>query len=162
MRYIGESQLAKDLVTKDYVDNKVANLASKDDIVHKSDLTAYATKDELKGIELTPGPKGNDGVGITNTTIRYAVGTTGTTAPKYADWFASPPSVPEGMFLWTEVVWNYSDKTTKTAYSVTKMGGQGSKGEPGPAGKDAVLNVQVVPFAPSSQEPGTIYLVRGV
>ncbi|VTT19366.1 phage protein [Streptococcus dysgalactiae subsp. equisimilis] len=86
MRYIGESQLAKDLVTKDYVDNKVANLASKDDIVHKSDLTAYATKDELKGIELTPGP----------------------------------------------------------------------------AGKDAVLNVQVVPFAPSYQEPGTIYLVRGV
>ncbi|WP_226324547.1 phage tail fiber repeat family protein [Streptococcus dysgalactiae] len=52
MRYIGESQLAKDLVTKDYVDNKVANLASKDDIVHKSDLTAYATKDELKKVSV--------------------------------------------------------------------------------------------------------------
>ncbi|MGV3082690.1 hypothetical protein [Streptococcus dysgalactiae] len=26
MKYIGESQLAKDLVTKDYVDNKVTNL----------------------------------------------------------------------------------------------------------------------------------------
>ncbi|AIU44405.1 hypothetical protein T12_63 [Streptococcus phage T12] len=34
MRYIGESQLSKDLVTKDYVDNKVTNLASKDDIVN--------------------------------------------------------------------------------------------------------------------------------
>ncbi|QBX14552.1 hypothetical protein Javan141_0056 [Streptococcus phage Javan141] len=34
MKYIGESQLAKDLVTKDYVDNKVTNLASKNDIVN--------------------------------------------------------------------------------------------------------------------------------
>lgn len=52
MRYIGESQLSKDLVTKDYVDNKVTNLANKDDIVRKSDLTAYATKDELKKISV--------------------------------------------------------------------------------------------------------------
>ncbi|WP_283264170.1 hypothetical protein [Streptococcus dysgalactiae] len=31
MRYIGESQLAKDLVTKDYVDNKTANFITRSD-----------------------------------------------------------------------------------------------------------------------------------
>lgn len=34
MKYIGESQLAKDLVTKDYVDNKMVNLVSKNDITN--------------------------------------------------------------------------------------------------------------------------------
>lgn len=31
MKYIGNSQLAKDLVTKDYVDNKTANFITKGD-----------------------------------------------------------------------------------------------------------------------------------
>lgn len=150
-------------------------------------LDQYATKTELKRIELTPGPKGSDGapgldgprgatgpagVGITNTTIRYATGTLGTTVPRYGEWFTTPPYVPEGQFLWTEVVWQYSNGTTQTAYSVSKMGEQGpigpqgppgqqgKQGRQGPAGRDAVLNVQVVSSAPSYQAPGVIYLVR--
>lgn len=158
-----------------------------EDIVRQGQLAGYATKAELKRIELTPGPKGSDGapgldgprgatgpagVGITNTTIRYATGTTGTTVPQYGEWFTSPPYVPEGQFLWTEVVWQYSNRTTQTAYSVSKMGEQGpigpqgppgqqgKQGRQGPAGRDAVLNVQVVSSAPSYQVPGVIYLVR--
>lgn len=151
------------------------------DVVRQGQLSGYATKAELKRIELTPGPKGSDGapgldgprgatgpagVGVTNTTIRYATGTTGTTVPQYGEWFASPPYVPEGQFLWTEVVWQYSNGTTQTAYSVSKMGEQGppgqqgKQGRQGPAGRDAVLNVQVVSSAPSYQAPGVIYLVR--
>ncbi|WP_436801922.1 hypothetical protein [Streptococcus dysgalactiae] len=148
-------------------------------------LDQYATKAELKRIELTPGPKGSDGapgldgpigatgpagVGITNTTIRYATGTIGTTVPRYGEWFTSPPYVPEGQFLWTEVVWQYSNGTTQTAYSVSKMGEQGpigpqgppgQQGNPGRPGRDAVLNVEVVSSAPSYQQPNVIYLVKG-
>ncbi|EIQ81515.1 TPA: hypothetical protein VK231_001081 [Streptococcus pyogenes] len=143
--------------------------------------------DGQRGEAGPPGPKGNDGlpgldgprgatgpagVGITNTTIRYATGTIGTTVPRYGEWFTSPPYVPEGQFLWTEVVWQYSNGTTQTAYSVSKMGEQGPigpqgppgqqgrQGRQGPAGRDAVLNVQVVSSAPSYQAPGVIYLVR--
>ncbi|WP_269760020.1 hypothetical protein, partial [Streptococcus dysgalactiae] len=61
----------------------------------------------------------------------------------------------------------YTDGSTQTAYSVSKMGEQGppgqqgKQGRQGPAGRDAVLNVQVVPFAPSYQQPNVIYLVKG-
>ncbi|MDV5978036.1 collagen-like protein [Streptococcus canis] len=141
-----------------------------------------------KGEQGPPGPKGSDGapgldgprgatgpagVGITNTTIRYATGTLGTTVPRYGEWFTTPPYVPEGQFLWTEVVWQYSNGTTQTAYSVSKMGEQGpigpqgppgqqgKQGRQGPAGRDAVLNVQVVSGVPSRQLPDVIYLVKG-
>lgn len=124
------------------------------------------------GLDGPRGATGPAGVGITNTTIRYATGTLGTTVPRYGEWFTTPPYVPEGQFLWTEVVWQYSNGTTQTAYSVSKMGEQGPigpqgppgqqgrQGRQGPAGRDAVLNVQVVSSAPSYQAPGVIYLVR--
>ncbi|WAI93953.1 hypothetical protein MP619_04980 [Streptococcus dysgalactiae] len=128
--------------------------------------------DGAPGLDGPRGATGPAGVGITNTTIRYATGTLGTTVPRYGEWFTTPPYVPEGQFLWTEVVWQYSNGTTQTAYSVSKMGEQGPigpqgppgqqgmQGRQGPAGRDAVLNVEVVSSAPSYQSPGVIYLVR--
>ncbi|MDV6023015.1 hypothetical protein [Streptococcus canis] len=126
-------------------------------------------RDGAPGLDGPRGATGPAGVGITNTTIRYATGTIGTTVPRYGEWFTSPPYVPEGQFLWTEVVWQYSNGTTQTAYSVSKMGEQGPigpqgppgmQGLPGRPGRDAVLNVQVVSSAPNYQAPGVIYLVR--
>ncbi|VTS49051.1 collagen-like protein [Streptococcus dysgalactiae] len=177
------------VLTKEQISAAYAKKEHKHTVSDIADLNLdqYATKAELKRIELTPGPKGSDGapgldgprgatgpagVGITNTTIRYATGTLGTTVPRYGEWFTTPPYVPEGQFLWTEVVWQYSNGTTQTAYSVSKMGEQGpigpqgppgqqgKQGRQGPAGRDAVLNVQVVSSAPSYQAPGVIYLVR--
>ncbi|HEL1012883.1 TPA: hypothetical protein TVB68_002120 [Streptococcus equi subsp. ruminatorum] len=169
LKQVDVSDQLTDLLPKTEANSTYAKVSHKHTVSDITDLNLgqYATKAELKRIELTPGPRGatgSAGVGIINTTIRYAIGTTGTTVPRYGDWFTTPPDVPEGRFLWTEVVWKYSNKTTRTAYSVSKMGGQGPigpQGQPGPAGRDAVLNVQVVSSVPSRQLPDVIYLVKG-
>lgn len=88
------------------------------------DFTDVATKTDLQEIELTPGPQGAPGVGITSTVITYARSTSGTSAPT-SGWTSEVPSVPLGEFLWTKTVWNYSDNTSETGYSVAKMGADG-------------------------------------
>ena len=70
------------------------------------------------------GIAGKDGVGITSTSITYARSTSGTSAPT-TGWTSSVPSVPPGEFLWTKTIWNYSDNTSETGYSVAKMGADG-------------------------------------
>ena len=84
------------------------------------------------------GIAGKDGVGIRSTTITYAQGTSGTVAPT-SGWSSQVPNVPAGQFLWTKTVWTYTDNTTETGYSVSKIGEQGpqgAKGEQGPKGND--------------------------
>lgn len=84
------------------------------------------------------GLPGKDGVGIRNTTITYAIGISGTTAPA-SGWSSQVPYVPEGQYLWTKTVWEYTDNTSETGYSVSKIGEQGPKGDqgiPGPKGAD--------------------------
>lgn len=79
------------------------------------------------------GIAGKDGVGIKKTTITYAVGTSGTTAPT-SGWNSQVPNVPAGQFLWTKTVWTYTDNTDETGYSVSKIGEKGEKGEKGERG----------------------------
>ena len=82
----------------------------------------------------------DDGVGIKATTITYASSTSGTIAPT-SGWTSAVPSVPAGNFLWTKTVWDYTDDTSETGYSVAKMGEKGDKGDRGNdgiAGKDGV------------------------
>ena len=90
----------------------------------------YIAKDGNDG---TDGVAGKDGVGISSTTITYAVGTSGTTAPT-SGWDSQVPNVPTGQYLWTKTVWSYTDNTNETGYSVAKMGEQGPKGDPGKDG----------------------------
>lgn len=94
------------------------------------DFTDVATKTDLQEIELTPGPQGAPGVGITSTVITYARSTSGTSAPT-SGWTSSVPTVPAGEFLWTKTIWNYSDSTSETGYSVAKIGDTGPRGEDG-------------------------------
>lgn len=89
------------------------------------DFTDVATKTDLQEIELTPGPQGADGVGITSTVITYARSTSGTSAPT-SGWTSEVPSVPAGEFLWTKTIWNYSDSTSETGYSVARIGADGA------------------------------------
>ena len=89
------------------------------------DFTDVATKTDLQEIELTPGPQGAPGVGITSTVITYARSTSGTSTPT-SGWTSSVPPVPAGEFLWTKTIWNYSDSTSETGYSVAKMGADGT------------------------------------
>lgn len=81
----------------------------------------YIAKDGNNGAD---GVAGKDGVGILSTSITYQASTSGTTVPT-GTWSSQVPSVPNGQFLWTRTVWNYTDSTNETGYSVSKMGENG-------------------------------------
>ena len=76
------------------------------------------------------GDPGSDGKGITNTHITYQASTSGTTVPT-GTWTESIPSVAANQYLWTRTVITYTDGKTSTAYSVGKMGANGSPGSTG-------------------------------
>lgn len=87
----------------------------------------------VKGADGTNGAPGSDGVGVKGTTVTYQSSSSGTTIPT-GTWSTSIPSVPEGSFLWTRIVYSYSNGTSTTAYSVGKMGAKGDKGATGNTG----------------------------
>lgn len=87
------------------------------------------------------GIAGKDGVGIKKTTITYAAGTSGTTAPT-SGWNSQVPNVPAGQFLWTKTIWTYTDNTDETGYSVSKIGEKGEKGERGAQGERGPQGLQ--------------------
>lgn len=92
----------------------------------------YIAKDGNNGND---GIAGKDGVGIKKTTITYAQGISGTVPPT-SGWNSQVPNVPEGNYLWTKTVWDYTDNTSETGYSVSKMGEAGTQGVPGKPGAD--------------------------
>ncbi|SPS11312.1 hypothetical protein AMHIJAGA_01246 [Lactococcus lactis] len=102
---------------------------------------SYIAKDGNNGND---GIAGKDGVGIKKTTITYAVGTSGTTAPT-GGWNSQVPNVPAGQYLWTKTVWDYTDKTSETGYSVSKFGEKGDKGDQGVQGIQGVDGRQGIP-----------------
>lgn len=75
------------------------------------------------------GTDGQDGtsVEVTSTSVTYQVGTSGTTEPT-GQWVTTIPSVPQGQYLWTKTVVQYSDGNSTTAYSVSRQGANGSSG----------------------------------
>ncbi len=91
----------------------------------------YISKDGNDGND---GIAGKDGVGIKSTTITYAKSTSGITQPT-TGWTSTVPTVPAGQFLWTKTVWEYTDSTSETGYSVAKMGDNGTDGKDGDDGK---------------------------
>ncbi|WP_308902511.1 phage tail spike protein [Latilactobacillus curvatus] len=98
---------------------------------------AYIAKDGNSGKD---GIAGKDGVGIKSTTITYATSTSGTVTPT-TGWVTNPPAVSPGQFMWTKTVWNYTDNSSETGYSVAQAGNTGATGpvgRDGIAGKDGV------------------------
>ena len=85
------------------------------------------------------GINGQNGTSVTvkNTSITYQVGNSGTTKPT-GSWVADVPSVPNGQYLWTKTVVNYSDGKSTTSYSVSYKGTNGTNGINGTNGKDAI------------------------
>lgn len=104
----------------------------------------YVAKDGNNGND---GIAGKDGVGIKKTTITYAVGTSGTTAPT-SGWNSQVPNVPAGQFLWTKTVWTYTDNTNETGYSVSKIGEKGERGGQGPQGPQGLQGPQGIQGIP--------------
>ena len=73
------------------------------------------------------GSKGSTGNGIKSTTVTYQASTSGTTVPT-GTWSTSIPTVSAGSYLWTRVIFTYTDGTTATAYGVAKHGADGKDG----------------------------------
>ena len=80
------------------------------------------------------GPQGNPGAtgkGVASVAITYQGSASNTTAPT-GTWLTSPPSVPQGQYLWTRLIFTYTDNTTSgPVYSVAKQGSTGSTGAAG-------------------------------
>ncbi|MDN2970460.1 phage tail spike protein [Streptococcus suis] len=108
--------------------------------VASEQITFLNASDGLKGDKGDPGRDGiagKNGVGLQSTVITYASSSSGTNAPS-SGWASSVPTVPPGQYLWTKIVWNYSDSTSETGYNVSRIGRDGNTGRDGIAGKDGV------------------------
>lgn len=73
------------------------------------------------------GEKGDtgDAASITNKSVTYQVGSSGTTAPS-GPWLQDVPTVPQGQFLWTKTDVTFNTGDTITWYSVSRMGIDGT------------------------------------
>ena len=78
------------------------------------------------------GATGADGTSVTvkNPSVTYQVGSSGTDKPT-GTWSTTIPSVPNGRFLWTKTVVEYSDGKKTEAYSVSYKGTNGTNGSDG-------------------------------
>ena len=99
------------------------------------DITITNVKLEkgTKATEWTPHPDdlvGDTGKGIKSTAITYQASTSGTTVPT-GTWSGSIPTVSAGQYLWVRTIFSYSDNTTSTIYSVSRMGANGATGTNG-------------------------------
>jgi len=117
----------------------------------------YIAKDGNNGND---GIAGKDGVGIKKTTITYAVGTSGTTAPA-SGWNSQVPNVPAGQYLWTKTVWAYTDNTSETGYSVAKMGNTGPQGPTGAPGSNGNPGKIVSDTEPTTRFKGLTWKYSG-
>lgn len=91
----------------------------------------YIARDGNDG---TNGIAGKDGVGLHHTDITYAGSTSGTEPPT-GSWSSRIPEVQPGFYLWTRTIWHYTDSTSETGYSVSKIGEQGPRGIQGLQGE---------------------------
>lgn len=86
-----------------------------------------------KGTNGTNGSNGTS-VKINSTSVTYQVSTSGTTTPT-GTWSSTVPTVPNGQYLWTKTVVQYSDGKSTESYSVSYKGTNGTNGT---NGKDAI------------------------
>lgn len=98
------------------------------------------------------GDKGDAGIGIASTIIQYATSTSGTTPP--SSWEDDIPTVPQGQYLWTRTIFNYTDGSGKTMYSVSREAQDGADGQDGQDGAQGAPGVgiesTVISYAASS------------
>ncbi|MDV2618048.1 phage tail spike protein, partial [Lactococcus lactis] len=103
-----------------------------------------------KGDTGNDGRAGKDGVGINSTTITYAISSSGTVTPT-TGWTSQVPTLVKGQYLWTKTVWNYSDTTSETGYTVAYIAKDGNNGNDGIAGKDGTgIKTTTITYAGST------------
>lgn len=94
------------------------------EVINFSDNTQDVSKPVIIGVY---GTSGEDGVGITSTSIEYASSPSGLTPPTEG-WTPVIPSVADGNFLWTKITIWYSDGASTPTYTVSKVGKDGIDG----------------------------------
>lgn len=134
--YSNSSDGGVDFSTTDSTNRSFMGSYSDFEMIDSTDPSKYEWQ-RVKGDSGKDGIAGKDGVGLKSTSITYAASTSASTAP-YTGWTAQVPNVAEGSYLWTKTVWNYTDSTSETGYSVARMGADGDRGQDGIAGKDGV------------------------
>ena len=105
--------------------------------IHKKFAVSIAFKGATgaQGAQGATGNTGATGNGVSSVAITYQSSSSNTTAPT-GTWQSSPPSVAAGSYLWTRMVFNYTNgSTSDQVYSVAK---QGATGATGAAGADAI------------------------
>ena len=89
---------------------------------------AFTGQQGIQGIQGIQGETGETGKGVASVAITYQASSSNTTAPT-GTWQASPPSVTAGQYLWTKIVFTYTDSTTSDPmYSVARQGSNGTNG----------------------------------
>ena len=93
------------------------------------------------------GTNGTNGtsVSVKSTSVTYQVGTSGTDKPTGA-WSTTVPTVPNGQYLWTKTVVNYSDGKSTEAYSVSYKGTNGVDGKNGTNGTSVTIKSTSVTY----------------
>lgn len=112
-----------------------AQITLKPDSTNNATWTLSKPKLEIGVVDnpvWTPAPE--DTVGISSTAITYQASTNGTAVPT-GTWSTSIPTIAQGSYLWTRTVITYTDNTTSTSYSVSRIGANGTNGTNGAAGK---------------------------
>ena len=83
------------------------------------------------GAQGATGSQGAAGKGVASVAISYQ-GSTGNTDAPTGTWASTPPSVAAGSYLWTRIIFTYTDGTSSDPmYSVAKQGATGSTGAAG-------------------------------
>ena len=151
--YSNSSDGGVDFSTTDPTNRAYTGYYTDFEMIDSPDPSKYEWQ-RTKGDSGKDGVAGKDGVGLRSTTITYAKHTNASTPPS-TGWQEQVPTVPAGQYLWTKTVWNYTDSTSETGYSVARMGADGAKGNDGIAGKDGVgIKTTVIEYAVSTS--GTV------
>ena len=113
--------------------SKLGSDASNNGIIAIPIKSPVETELKLSWSKINAGVKGADGVGINSTQVRY--GTTESASIKPADdkWSDAIPEVPDGHYLWTRTIIDYTDpnKNDTVTYTYAKQGKDGETGSPG-------------------------------
>lgn len=156
--YSNSSDGGVDFSTTDSSNRSFMGSYSDFEMIDSSDPSKYEWQ-RVKGDTGKDGIAGKDGVGLSSTSITYAASTSASVAPS-SGWTTQVPTVAEGAYLWTKTVWNYTDSTSETGYSVARMGADGDRGQDGIAGKDGVgIKTTVIEYAVNTS--GTVRPTTG-
>lgn len=90
------------------------------------------------GYVVRDGEPGEDGDGITGTTIEYAKSSSGTTPPT-TGWSTTLPSPTLGWYLWTRTTTTYKKSSSTVAYSVSRYAEDGTPGDDGKGVSSVVI-----------------------